>query len=167
VTHDQAEAMTLSDRVAVYRNGRIEQVAPPLEVYRRPATRFVGEFIGDSNFFTARRGGGPPGAVLIDGLGPARIEVEAWAKLPGDQPFSLLIRPEQFRVLGSDTAQGMNTIETVVRDVIHTGDSALVIADARGTVLRIRLMGSAAEALAMGAPLRLAWAPKDAHVVME
>src|SRR5690606_30312763 len=46
VTHDQEEAMTLGDRVAVLRGGRIEQVAPPMELYRRPATRFVAEFIG-------------------------------------------------------------------------------------------------------------------------
>src|SRR5262245_4574942 len=51
VTHDQTEAMTMSDRIAVFSHGRLEQVAPPLEVYHRPCTRFVGEFIGDSNIF--------------------------------------------------------------------------------------------------------------------
>ena len=53
VTHDQTEAMTMSDRVAVFNDGKIEQVAPPLEMYHRPATYFVGNFIGDSNFFDA------------------------------------------------------------------------------------------------------------------
>ena len=57
VTHDQSEAMTMSDRVAVFSNGRIEQVAPPLEIYGRPATRFVGAFIGDNNFFEGRLSG--------------------------------------------------------------------------------------------------------------
>src|SRR5439155_6671766 len=54
VTHDQTEAMTMSDRIAVFNHGTLEQVAPPLDVYHRPRTRFVGEFIGDSNFFTGR-----------------------------------------------------------------------------------------------------------------
>ena len=53
VTHDQTEAMTMSDRVAVFNDGKIEQIAPPLEMYHRPATWFVGNFIGDSNFFDA------------------------------------------------------------------------------------------------------------------
>src|SRR5260370_18135009 len=55
VTHDQEEALTMSDRVAVVANGRIEQVAPPVELYERPATEFVAGFIGISNLLT--RGG--------------------------------------------------------------------------------------------------------------
>ena len=54
VTHDQTEAMTMSDRIAVFSNGRLEQIGSPLEVYNRPANRFVGEFVGDSNFFAGR-----------------------------------------------------------------------------------------------------------------
>src|SRR5215813_3667788 len=54
VTHDHTEAMTMSDRVAVFRDGRIEQLGSPLAVYDRPANRFVAEFIGDSNFFAGR-----------------------------------------------------------------------------------------------------------------
>jgi len=55
VTHDQTEAMTMSDRVAVFCNGKVEQVGSPLDVYNRPANRFVGEFIGDSNFLGGAR----------------------------------------------------------------------------------------------------------------
>ena len=54
VTHDQTEAMTMSDRIAVFSDGRLEQVGSPLEVYHRPVNRFVGEFIGDSNFLPGR-----------------------------------------------------------------------------------------------------------------
>ena len=53
VTHDQTEAMTMSDRIAIF-HGELEQVGSPLEIYNRPVSRFVGEFIGDSNFFAAR-----------------------------------------------------------------------------------------------------------------
>ena len=66
VTHDQTEAMTMSDRVAVFRDGRIEQLGSPLEVYDRPANRFVAEFIGDSNFFAGRADPARPGVVELE-----------------------------------------------------------------------------------------------------
>ena len=67
VTHDQTEAMTMSDRVAVFSNGKVEQIGSPLEVYNRPANRFVGEFIGDSNFFAGRVDPSRPGWVGASG----------------------------------------------------------------------------------------------------
>src|SRR5258707_7509292 len=67
VTHDQTEAMTMSDRVAVVRDSRIEQLGSPLDVYARPANRFVGEFIGDSNFFAGRADPARPGWVDLAG----------------------------------------------------------------------------------------------------
>src|SRR5262249_24106220 len=73
VTHDQTEAMTMSDRIAVFRQGRLEQLAAPLEVYRAPQTRFVGEFIGDSNFFAGTIDPARPGIVELAGIGAMRI----------------------------------------------------------------------------------------------
>src|SRR5258707_5263889 len=63
VTHDQTEAMTMSDRIAVFSNGRIEQVGSPLDVYHRPVNRFVGEIICDSNFFAGRADSARPDLV--------------------------------------------------------------------------------------------------------
>ena len=77
VTHDQTEAMTMSDRVAVFSNGKVEQIGSPLEVYNRPANRFVGEFIGDSNFFAGRVDPSRPGWVELAGIGPVRIATQA------------------------------------------------------------------------------------------
>ena len=65
VTHDQEEAMSMADRIAVMNDGRVEQLGTPEEIYRRPASRFVADFIGDSNFFTATVDGGS--AELADG----------------------------------------------------------------------------------------------------
>ena len=70
VTHDQTEAMSMSDRIAVFSRGRLEQVGKPLEVYHRPQTRFVGEFVGNSNFFHGRVEAGETGKVVIEGFGP-------------------------------------------------------------------------------------------------
>jgi putative spermidine/putrescine transport system ATP-binding protein len=161
VTHDQTEAMSMSDVVAVYRAGRLEQVAPPLEIYNRPATRFVGEFIGDSNFFAARRA--EQGLAEIEGLGRARIDPAAWAKLPPGTG-TLLIRPEKFRAL-DEGARELNEVMVRVRDVINYGDSALVVADVNGKLLRARLASSVAENLREGSTLRLGWLPPDAHLV--
>ena len=73
VTHDQTEAMTMSDRVAVFNDGKIEQVAPPLEMYHRPATYFVGNFIGDSNFFDATVVDANAGTLRVDSLGEVAV----------------------------------------------------------------------------------------------
>jgi ABC-type Fe3+/spermidine/putrescine transport system ATPase subunit len=86
VTHDQAEAMTLSDQVAVMREGRIEQVAPPLEIYDRPATPYVATFIGRANVVpvTVRAGT----VEQLPGLATARP----------DGPAALVLRPENLRI---------------------------------------------------------------------
>src|SRR5712692_8679794 len=81
VTHDQTEAMTMSDRVAVFSHGKLEQAAPPLEVYHRPRTRFVGEFIGDSNIFSGTVDESQPGCVTLEALGSVRVDVEAWRRV--------------------------------------------------------------------------------------
>ena len=54
MTHDQEEALTMSDRIAVFNNGRVEQIGTPEDLYERPATRFVASFIGETNFFPGR-----------------------------------------------------------------------------------------------------------------
>src|SRR5947207_14594815 len=80
-THDQTEAMTMSDRIAVFSYGKLEQVAPPLDVYHRPRTRFVGEFIGDSNIFAGTVDESQLGCVTLEALGPMRVDVEAWRRV--------------------------------------------------------------------------------------
>ena len=100
VTHDQTEAMTMSDRVAVFRNGRLEQVGAPLDVYNRPVSRFVGQFIGDSNIFAGRIDPAQPGRVELTAIGPVRVAPEGQpAAVSGD--IELLIRPERLRLRAS------------------------------------------------------------------
>src|SRR5438876_8186198 len=94
VTHDQTEAMTMSDRIAVFCNGKIEQIGSPLDVYNRPANRFVGEFIGDSNFLPGRVDRSRPGWVELAAIGPVRVAQQAMLP-PGD--VDVIIRPERLR----------------------------------------------------------------------
>jgi len=162
VTHDQTEAMTMSDRVAVFCNGRIEQIGSPLEVYDKPANRFVGEFIGDSNFFAGRADASRPGWIELDGIGPVRV---AGAAPPGE--VDVLIRPERLRlVAGGEAAAAANVFDMTVDDIINYGDSILVIGKAKGLPLRARVVGHAPDALRPGTTLRLAWRPDDARILL-
>jgi putative spermidine/putrescine transport system ATP-binding protein len=162
VTHDQTEAMTMSDRIAVFHNGRIEQLGSPLDLYHRPVNRFVGEFIGDSNFFAGRTDSMRGGVVELTSIGEVRIAAKA---MPSGE-VDVMIRPERLRLLaGSESAAGDNVFDMTLDDTINYGDCVVAIGKTHGLPLRARLTGAAAEALQPGAALRLAWSPADAHVI--
>jgi putative spermidine/putrescine transport system ATP-binding protein len=161
VTHDQTEAMTMSDRIAVFKGGRLEQVAPPLEVYHRPRTRFVGEFIGDSNFFTGTVDPERPGRVELDGLGPIQADPDACRRIGGGR-VDVLVRPERLQLT---TASLPNAISMKVTVIVNYGDSVLVIGDARGHPIRMRLAGAPPDPIREGAPLTVTWSPTDTHLI--
>jgi putative spermidine/putrescine transport system ATP-binding protein len=164
VTHDQTEAMTMSDRVAVFSNGRIEQVGSPLDVYNKPVNRFVGEFIGDSNFFAGRVDAARPGIVELSGIGPVQVASEP---LPPAGEVDLMIRPERLRPLAAaELRSADNVFEMIVDDTINYGDSILAIGKTHGLALRARIGSGAPEVLRPGTTLRLAWSPGDAHALV-
>jgi putative spermidine/putrescine transport system ATP-binding protein len=162
VTHDQTEAMTMSDRVAVFHDGRIEQIGSPLAVYNRPANRFVGEFIGDSNFFAGRCDPARPGLVELTGIGLVRVATDT--PLPAGA-VDVMIRPERLRLVTGAIAGGDNAFEMTVDEVINYGDSILAIGQTGGLPLRARMAGGDHALFARGSKLTLAWAPTDAHVL--
>jgi putative spermidine/putrescine transport system ATP-binding protein len=163
VTHDQTEAMTMSDRVVVFESGRLAQIGTPLEVYDRPASRFVAEFIGDSNILPGTIDPARPGIVELAGVGQVRV---AAAGAPAGE-VDLMIRPEKLRADVDDAAPDLNRFDMTIDDIINYGDSVLVIGKTQGggLPLRARLVGARADALGPGRVLRLAWAPADAHVL--
>ncbi len=118
VTHDQSEALTMSDRVAVFNNGRIQQLAPPAALYERPENAFVAQFIGENNELSGIVQGrsGEEVEVLLDG----GLSVKALAVNCGEQGSrtTLSIRPE--RVALSDS--GPNTTKGRVKELIYLGD---------------------------------------------
>ncbi len=109
VTHDQEEALALSDRIAVFRDGRIEQVGTPSELYETPASRFVATFLGDSNVFSGTVRGG-----LLD-TGSAQLRCDG-----PDGPGSLVVRPERLRI-GGVPDDGSNVLSATVTDVVYQG----------------------------------------------
>ncbi len=122
VTHDQEEALGLSDRIAVMDRGRIEQLATPRAIYERPAARFVADFIGASNILPVR--------VLAVRAGEAEVEVEGTGRLLVQQPgrgalapgarAELLIRPERVRLLPAED-DGPNTLPARIVSLTYLG----------------------------------------------
>lgn len=161
VTHDQTEAMTMSDRIGVFSNGRLAQIGSPLEVYDRPMNRFVAEFVGDSNILPGRIDLAFPGTIELAGIGRMRI---AYTDAPHGE-VDLLIRPEKLRKQADDSPPDSNLFEMIIDDIINYGDSLLILGKTKGQPLRARLVGARPDSLSPGRVLRLAWAPTDAHVL--
>jgi iron(III) transport system ATP-binding protein len=144
VTHDQAEAMALSDRIVVMRAGRIEQVGPPVEVYARPATRFVADFVGRVNFLAAERVG--PRAVRVR-LGSATAELSVADDAGAGLDVCLaVLRPEAIRLLpaaAADPGQPRGR----VRRTVYLGDVAEYEVEAGPAALLVSVANPVAEGL--------------------
>lgn len=120
VTHDQDEAMTVSDRVMVMREGRIEQVGTPAEVYERPVNRFVAEFLGSANLIAGTR----LGQRVKTALGMLAVSgAPAW------QQGTLAIRPERIRVVEESGVPSSNCVRGRVREVVYRGDHVDLFAE--------------------------------------
>ncbi len=124
VTHDQGEAMSLSDRIAVMNGGRVEQIGTPAQVYEAPRSSFVAAFIGDTNFFEGRvveLVNAEYSRIAIDGL-PPLLSFNDTAKQPG-MPVYLSVRPEKMRILRSPPTQDarQNVLAARVEDVVYLG----------------------------------------------
>jgi len=140
VTHDQEEALTMSDRVVVLNHGRIEQVGTPSELYQHPANRFVSEFIGESNYITG---------TIVDRDGRRYFEAEngiafAIAENRGALgPASVTIRPEHIQVYPSGDDRGQVGVRGKVRSISYVGEfSRLAIEMKTGAVITAKHQNS-------------------------
>jgi len=130
VTHDQIEAMTLSDRVVVMNQGIIEQIGPPMEVYRHPRTRFVADFIGRANFVAGKVSGRDPGVLHVDALG-ANFHLTGLTETPtAATQVTMIVRPEMIRV-----RQTGGHLRGIVRRAAYLGDSIDYDIEVNGQVL--------------------------------
>lgn len=154
VTHDQGEAMTLSDRIAVMRAGKIEQTGAPEEIYAKPATRFVAEFIGQANFLGEKK------AELLSGdktkLPPLRTGRD-W-----------MVRPEHFtaRAPGWQAPAGHVAIPTRILETAFLGAERLSkVADAEGATYLVKTPGFEPSPGQAGAEILLSWETEDTWTV--
>lgn len=117
VTHDQSEALVMSDRIVVMHQGRAEQIGSPLEIYERPATRFVAEFIGSMNFLHVTVASAAAGGSQVVTRGGLRLVVAS--PLASGERW-LAIRPERCRIVGSPPP-APNAIRVTVQDIVYLG----------------------------------------------
>jgi spermidine/putrescine transport system ATP-binding protein len=171
VTHDQEEAMTMSDRIAVMRNGRIEQVGPPQDVYERPATEFVAGFLGASNLLDGTVGAPDGNFRTIDLLSGEKVRVLAGSIDGEQQRIKLGVRPEKIRIAGAapGSVNGENAIEGTVRDATFVGVSNVYTVATRDghvvTVYAQNLGTSTDRPPAPGETVTLKWHPEHTFVV--
>jgi len=173
VTHDQEEALTMSDRIAVMSNGIVEQVDTPENVYERPGTTFVAGFIGVSNLMpgTIASASGDRGTIRLDS-GP---EVEAHVNgLANGERCHAVVRPEKLRIehAGGSSGDGMPSVDGVVESSVYLGTSTQIVVRLPDDVTLTVLVPNASEAERArlpggGAPVRLSWSPDHIHVVRE
>jgi spermidine/putrescine ABC transporter ATP-binding subunit len=157
VTHDQAEALGLSDRIAVMHAGRVEQLGSPREIYERPATRFVAEFIGAS---TVLRGHGAA-ADRVTLAGGETLRVLGLSGIRAGEAIELAIRPERIRLAGG---AGENVMDGRVTGVVYQGvQTELTVEIGAGQRLLVFVAEPAPTVLAVGQALRL-HLPADAFM---
>ena len=124
VTHDQKEALSIADRIAVLDNGRICQVGTPDAIYRRPVSRFVADFVGETNFMEAEVVTSSDGR-LVATAGASRFGAEdATQKFrPGDR-VTLSIRPEAWRFSNEAASGATNTVSARIEEAVYLGEMA-------------------------------------------
>jgi spermidine/putrescine transport system ATP-binding protein len=170
VTHDQEEAMTMSDRIAVMNRGRYEQLGDPESLYERPTTRFVAGFLGISNLIPA----------TVDGIegdyATARIGDDARIRVPrslvnGTKSVSIGVRPEKIRLSerSATSAEGHNRLIGVVRDASYMGVSTQYLVESRGGNLTVYEQNveraTRSELWARGDEVQMTWSPDHSFVV--
>ena len=139
VTHDQEEALTMSDRLAVMHRGRIRQLGSPREVYEEPATAFVADFLGVSNLMPGTSEGG--GRVTLDGVAVEARQGDVEAR--GD--VRLTIRPERVEILAAD-ATGPNRLPSTVSELVYLGSTTQVIVRTPSGAIVQALLANAGQA---------------------
>jgi len=168
VTHDQEEALTMSDRIAVMNDGQVEQVGGPEDIYERPATTFVAGFIGVSNLMPGTVEAG--GAIRLD-TGPTVRAAEVNGFQPGDRCFAV-VRPEKLWIDRTEEPpeRGLPSVEGTVESSLYLGTSTQVVVDlgdeVRMTVLHPNISEAERQRLpGGGARVRLSWRPEHTHLV--
>jgi spermidine/putrescine ABC transporter ATP-binding subunit len=168
VTHDQEEALTMSDRIAVMRDGRIAQLGSPEEIYERPRTPFVAKFIGESNFIEAKHDG------VVDGRARLlRPDGAALWTAPNERPTEALIcvRPERLHLHAPGEApSGENQLAATVNALTYRGESLHVrlgLAGGGDVVVAVRNEGQLNQRLrwAVGDAAVVSWAPQDGRLL--
>jgi spermidine/putrescine transport system ATP-binding protein len=167
VTHDQEEALTMSDRIAVMNQGRVLQVDTAEEIYERPADRFVADFIGETNFLEGEVKGRRAGeaAVVVDGVLTLHVPIERGVGM-GDE-VTVAIRPEKISIHAEPP--DLRAVPGIVREVVYTGTDTRYLVRLTGkTIVTVRQqnvgIGDAVQ-FPVDAQVHLHWQPESARIL--
>jgi spermidine/putrescine ABC transporter ATP-binding subunit len=167
VTHDQEEALTLSDRVAIFNAGRIVQAGSPGDVYARPVNRFAAGFLGEANFLDGQVAAITNGWAQIALTSGAIATIEAQGLQVG-QSALLTVRPERLAIHpSSDTTPGNNRLGGTVGEVIFSGNSTSYRIHCGEQIVSVFRQNDGQPILAGGTAVSLNWEPDDAVLVAE
>ena len=166
VTHDQEEALTLSDRIAILNEGRIVQVGPPDLVYERPETAFAASFLGDANFFPGRAAGMAGAFGCIETSHGSLVTCD---RLPAAETRVVLaVRPEKCLIEPADAPASedpsLNVLEGRLMQTIYSGSSVTYRVQVGGDVFTVFEQNRQARKLSPGHPVRIVWSA--AHSVL-
>ncbi len=143
VTHDQEEAMTMADRIAIMDKGEVMQVATPAEIYEAPTSRFVAHFVGNVNMFEGKVADRTAGTARITGASGAQIVVDNGDAKPGSD-IVFAIRPEKIKVSSKKPAEGVNALEGEVYDIAYLGDMTVYLVQlGNGKIVRASSVNAA------------------------
>ena len=165
VTHDQEEALTMSDRIAVMNHGRVEQMGSPEALYERPATTFVADFIGTTNLLHGTVEGIEPDAALMRLEGGDLCRVGRAGRAVG-QVVDVSVRPEAIAIRASrNGASAEPVISATILQSAYLGSAVQYLVRTAGGVPMTVLASKNAERLAVDEAVVLDWAPGDALVL--
>ena len=165
VTHDQEEALVMSDRIAVFQNGRIEQIGTPRALYEAPETKFVADFVGETNFISGQVEGASGATARVRGLGG-----QLAGALENGADAVLAIRPERLRVTTSSDAGGPNALRGTVKELIYLGQSRkaiITLADGTDVVALEQAAQAEISALEPGTDATLIFRTEDARILAD
>jgi len=163
VTHDQEEALTMSDRIGILRDGRLVQEGPPEEIYDRPQSEFAATFLGDANIFRGDAIGN--GIRLQDGT---TINAASGASVPAGAKASCAVRPERIQIstgAAKPDSANANTLKGQVSKRIFAGNNSTYFVDRDGQTLKVIVQNTGAERLAEGEPVVLSWSPDSTVLI--
>jgi putative spermidine/putrescine transport system ATP-binding protein len=167
VTHDQDEALSMADRVAVMERGRLVQAGAPDELYERPRNRFVAEFLGKSNCLALRMAGRDGALIRLESAGASVLHHGPVTPAPG-RAVLLALRPEKLRVSAQEPRELANRVPGRILDIAYLGATRQVVVetDAFGPLTATGFAWESAPDLGLGAIAWVSWAP-EATVLIE
>jgi spermidine/putrescine ABC transporter ATP-binding subunit len=168
VTHDQEEAMNMSDRIGIMNGGRVEQVGAPTEMYERPTSKFIGRFLGEANLLEGelRDVAGQDATIVLTGQVAFRATVPK-PIAPGTR-VSLFVRPERVRLVGSGAAipnTQTNAATGVIRRRSFLGNVMRYAVEVAGAEMTVDLQNAGSQNFEPGDPVALSWAVRDSLIL--